>query len=383
MEIDNYEDGAETLDDNDTSKSIPESTKSSSYEEWVVRELDSFTVGAVTNLKVGLVDSRNYENGTWFVNRWISPKACQTQNQPQPQNCQPQNVQNIEDISCCLDRTLCQNNSKNNNTIEILSSNITAGSTHCCNLSRPRKRRRTRRSSTQWSSGTWSSTRWGAGSRSSLTPGSSEVRNRIVRRGRRRLDSTVALPVSASLTANTTHIIIWDHNLSGQGGGGGGEGTAEAHGGQGGSGGARAEHVQHVQGDQTIPGLTSTSRCSDNTHTMETDTHPSGQDCGDAAEGHAGRDDQCDGTQAGDVRCDQPQHGVEGAQVDRGQPSIGKSRPRKDFTIVKKRGIIPDGLVQRRLDSFVIAFPNLRRGGEVADSADRGGGVGIKRKSGT
>ena len=383
MEIDNYEDGDETLDNNDTSKSTPESTKSSSYEEWVVRELDSFTVGAVTNLKVGLVDSRNYENGTWFVNRWISPKACQTQNQPQPQNCQPQNVQNIEDISCCLDRTLCQNNSKNNNTIEILSSNITAGSTHCCNLSRPRKRRRTRRSSTQWSSGTWSSTRWGAESRSSLTPGSSEVRNRIVWRGRRRLDSTVALPVSVSLTANTTHIIIWDHNLSGQGGGGGGEGTAEAHGGQGGSGGARAEHVQHVQGDQTIPGLTSTSRCSDNTHTMETDTHPSGQDCGDAAEGHAGRDDQCDGAQAGDVRRDQPQHVVEGAQVDRGQPSIGRSRPRKDFTIVKKRGIIPDGLVQRRLDSFVIAFPNLRRGGEVADSADRGGGVGIKRKSGT
>ena len=24
------------------------------------------------------------------------------------------------------------------------------------------------------------------------------------------------------------------------------------------------------------------------------------------------------------------------------------------------RGIIPDGLVQRRLDSFIIAFPNLR-----------------------
>ena len=33
-----------------------------------------------------------------------------------------------------------------------------------------------------------------------------------------------------------------------------------------------------------------------------------------------------------------------------GQPS-GRSQPRKDFTIVKKRGIIPDGLVQRRLDS--------------------------------
>ena len=70
------------------------------YEEWVVRELDSFTVGAVTNLKVGLVDNKNYESGTWFVNRWISPQACQPQNLSQPQNSQPLNVQNIEDTSC-------------------------------------------------------------------------------------------------------------------------------------------------------------------------------------------------------------------------------------------------------------------------------------------
>ena len=44
MEIENYEYGDDTLDDNDTSESTPENTKSSSYEDWVVRELDSFTV---------------------------------------------------------------------------------------------------------------------------------------------------------------------------------------------------------------------------------------------------------------------------------------------------------------------------------------------------
>ena len=175
------------------------------------------------------------------------------------------------------------------------------------------------------------------------------------------MDSTVALPVSISLTENTTHIIVWDHKLSGQGGGGGGEVTAEAHGGQGDRG--EEARTEHVQGDQTLPVSTSTSVCSDNTHTMETDTHPSGQDGEEAAEGHGDRGDQGDGAQAGDVQGDQPQHSVEGSQVNRGQPSIERSRPRKDFTIVKKRGIIPDGLVQRRLDSFVIAFPNLRRGG--------------------
>ena len=71
MEIENYEYGDDTLDDNDTSENTPENIKPSSYEEWVVRELNSFTVGAVTNLKVCLVESKNYENDTWFVNRWI------------------------------------------------------------------------------------------------------------------------------------------------------------------------------------------------------------------------------------------------------------------------------------------------------------------------
>ena len=37
----------------------------------------------------------------------------------------------------------------------------------------------------------------------------------------------------------------------------------------------------------------------------------------------------------------------------------------KGKTLVKKRGIIPDGLVQRRLDYFIVAFPNLRGGGWV------------------
>ena len=50
MEIENYEYGDDTLDDNDTSESTPENTKSSSYEECVVKELDSFTVGTVKNL---------------------------------------------------------------------------------------------------------------------------------------------------------------------------------------------------------------------------------------------------------------------------------------------------------------------------------------------
>ena len=44
MEIENYEYGDDTLDDNDTSENTPENIKPSSYEEWVVRELDSFTV---------------------------------------------------------------------------------------------------------------------------------------------------------------------------------------------------------------------------------------------------------------------------------------------------------------------------------------------------
>ena len=49
---------------------------------------------------------------------------------------------------------------------------------------------------------------------------------------------------------------------------------------------------------------------------------------------------------------------------------------RRDFRIPKKRGIIPDGLVQMRLDSFLDAFPNLRGGGQ--DNLPGGGGT--KRK---
>ena len=45
-----------------------------------------------------------------------------------------------------------------------------------------------------------------------------------------------------------------------------------------------------------------------------------------------------------------------------GQPSGGRSRPRKDFTLVKKRGIIPDGLVQRKLDLFKIVYFSAESG---------------------
>ena len=77
------------MDDNDTIENTPES----SYEEWEIKELDSFTCGAVTNLEVGLVDIQNYENGTWFVNRWISPPT----DQGQPLRISlTQNCQNIQ-----------------------------------------------------------------------------------------------------------------------------------------------------------------------------------------------------------------------------------------------------------------------------------------------
>ena len=53
IEVEHNEYGDNTLDDNDTNENNPESMTTSSYEEWVVKELDSFTEGAVTNLKVG------------------------------------------------------------------------------------------------------------------------------------------------------------------------------------------------------------------------------------------------------------------------------------------------------------------------------------------
>ena len=50
--------------------------------------------------------------------------------------------------------------------------------------------------------------------------------------------------------------------------------------------------------------------------------------------------------------------------------SLTPRRP-KDFTIVKKRGIVPDGLVQSKLAGFIAKFPELRKEGP-----------GIKRKCG-
>ena len=178
-----------------------------------MKKLNSFNVGAVTNLEVGLVDNQSYEKGTWFVNRWISPPANQPHNTTQPQNCQPQN---FEDKICYVDRISCQYNDNNNIKINSLIAEITAGSTYHCNLARPKKRRRTRRSSIRWSSGTWSST--GRGASSSSTPGRSIRSCRIVRRGRRRLTSTVPVPVSLSLTPNPIHNFVRDHTQGGQGG---------------------------------------------------------------------------------------------------------------------------------------------------------------------
>ena len=54
------------LDDNDIKNADPEA----SYEELLIQELNQFNIGAVNNLKVGFVNSRNYDNGgTWFMNR--------------------------------------------------------------------------------------------------------------------------------------------------------------------------------------------------------------------------------------------------------------------------------------------------------------------------
>ena len=45
----------------------------------------------------------------------------------------------------------------------------------------------------------------------------------------------------------------------------------------------------------------------------------------------------------------------------------------KDFTLVKKRGILPDGLIKSKLAGFMSKFPELRK---------LKGGRGVKRKCG-
>ena len=60
--------------------------------------------------------------------------------------------------------------------------------------------------------------------------------------------------------------------------------------------------------------------------------------------------------------------------------TLTKVKP-KDWKIVKKRGIIPDGLVQAKLKSFIIKFPNLERGckrnndGSTPNLGEGGSGV--------
>jgi hypothetical protein len=66
-------------------------------------------------------------------------------------------------------------------------------------------------------------------------------------------------------------------------------------------------------------------------------------------------------TQGYGVHEQRDEGGHEHAQAaqDKG-PACKKPAP---WRLVKKRGIIPDGLVQARLDMFVKSFPNLRGGG--------------------
>ena len=55
-----------------------------------------------------------------------------------------------------------------------------------------------------------------------------------------------------------------------------------------------------------------------------------------------------------DGQGDQPRPGMGEDQVFGRQPRASISRPKNEFTLVKKRGIIPDGLVQRRLDKIML-----------------------------
>ena len=86
---------------------------------------------------------------------------------------------------------------------------------------------------------------------------------------------------------------------------------------------------------------------------------------------HLARDEGCE--DGDDGKGDQLHHQVSDESMTRLNPRI-YSRKRADFKLVKKRGIVPDGLVQRRLDTFLTPFPNLRGWG--GDSQAGKGGVG-------
>ena len=92
---------------------------------------------------------------------------------------------------------------------------------------------------------------------------------------------------------------------------------------------------------------------------------------GDGKAGQGGLGDRVHG---GYGQGDRPQQGVGDDCVDGGQHSSRTSRPRKDFTLVKKKGIVPDGLVQGRLDSFLVAFHNLQGGNILLGQTGGGGG---------
>ena len=75
----------------------------------------------------------------------------------------------------------------------------------------------------------------------------------------------------------------------------------------------------------------------------------------------------------GDDGHDGQQH-LHNVRDDRQAGQTLKSTKRADFKLVKKRDIVPDGLVQTRLNSFLKAFPNLRGGGGAIEPGRQGEG---------
>ena len=71
--------------------------------------------------------------------------------------------------------------------------------------------------------------------------------------------------------------------------------------------------------------------------------------------GDRGRDEAHQAEDGADRVCD-----VKPDKITFSSDSIS-TKPR-DWKLVKKRGIIPDGLVQSKLKSFILKFPNLERG---------------------
>ena len=70
------------------------------------------------------------------------------------------------------------------------------------------------------------------------------------------------------------------------------------------------------------------------------------------------------------VQIDEPEHTTF---------SPNNSRPAAPMSIRKKRGIIPDGMVQMRLANFRKTFPYLENQFGIRESSTNGGGVALQR----